>query len=245
LQGYGIQPHDVVLNFFAQHHTQFVDDQELNPIAYAEQFADPDVSKAQSPEELLARARMILATELGKDPLLRQEMRETFRENAQISILPTERGLNKIDLHHPYFVSIGARAYGKYKADLFVSQQNFKYLYHKNVKDMLETPQFLHILAAEAEHLITVSIFLPPDAKADFERRLSDAFSSDSFSDTAKAWNEERSSVVQETLEYHLIPVGAKWVREWLREEVEDFLAARCAEDLREVVRSPSELCHV
>jgi transcription elongation factor SPT6 len=100
---------------------------------------------------------------------------------------------------------------------------------------MLEIPQFLHILAAEAEHLITVTISLPPDAKSAFERRLNDAFSSDGFSDTAKTWNQERSLVVQETLDQHLIPVGVKWTREWIREEVEDFLAMRCGEHLREV----------
>ena len=107
---------------------------------------------------------------------------------------------------------------------------------------MLEAPQFLHILAAEAELLVTVSIFLPPDAKASFERRLIDAFSSDSFSDTTKLWNEERSLVVQETLEQHLLPVGVKWTREWLREEVEDFVATRCAGRLREV---PTFSCHL
>ena len=109
---------------------------------------------------------------------------------------------------------------------------------------MLESAQFLHILAAEADHLVTVTISLPPDPKATFERRLIDAFSSDSFSDTVKAWNEERTLVVQETLEQHLIPVGVKWVREWLREEVEDFVAARCADMLREVRCQVSEEYH-
>jgi transcription elongation factor SPT6 len=100
---------------------------------------------------------------------------------------------------------------------------------------MLESSQFLNILAAEAEHLVTLSIFLPMEAKAQFERNLNEAFASDSYSDTAKAWNEERSRVVQEALEQHLIPGGAKWIREWLREEVEDFLAIRCGDILKEV----------
>ena len=47
---------------------------------------------------------MILATELGKDPLLRQEMRNRFRNEALVSVQPTERGVTKIDEHHPYFV---------------------------------------------------------------------------------------------------------------------------------------------
>lgn len=48
---------------------------------------------------------MILATELGKDPLLRQEMRNRFRNEALISVQPTERGIAKIDEHHPYYAS--------------------------------------------------------------------------------------------------------------------------------------------
>lgn len=100
---------------------------------------------------------------------------------------------------------------------------------------MLQSPQFLNILAAESEHLVTVSITLRPDAKANFERKLNDAFASDSFSDTARAWNEERSRVIQETLEHYLLPAGVKWTREWIREETEDYLAKQCAQSLREV----------
>ncbi|CCM04612.1 uncharacterized protein FIBRA_06796 [Fibroporia radiculosa] len=211
---FGIQPHETVLNFISENKSHFVDDPELNPLAYAEQFADPDANRAQSPEELLARARMILATELGKDPLLRQEMRNLFKMDARVSVLPTERGITKIDEHNPYF--------------------NFKYLHNKRAVDMLRTAQFLHILQAEAQHLVTVSVTLPADAKSTFERRLNDAFASDSYSDTARAWNEERSRVIQETLEQHLMPIGVKWTREWIREEAEEFLADRCAQTLRE-----------
>jgi transcription elongation factor SPT6 len=223
----------VVYNFVAQENAHFVDDQELNPIAFAEQFTDPDAAVAQPAEELLRRARMILATELGKDPLLRQAMRDLFKTDALISVLPTERGMAKIDEHHPYFVSTVVTS-GRAPTHRLL-HQNFKYLHHKSITQMMDTPQFLHILAAEAELLVTVSTFLTNDAKSKFERRLNDAFASDSYSDTARAWNEERSRVVQEALEQHLIPVGVKWAREWLREEVEDTLAAHCGNVLREV----------
>ncbi|KAI9064455.1 transcription elongation factor Spt6 [Trametes sanguinea] len=213
-EGFGISPHEVVLNFISDHNSHFVEEQELNPLAYADQFVDPDATRAQPAEELLARARMIIATELGKDPLLRQEMRNTFKANALVSVLPTERGISKIDELHPYF--------------------NFKYLLNKPATEMLQSPQFLNILAAESEHLVTVSITLRPEAKAHFERKLNDAFASDSFSDTARAWNEERSRIVQEALEQHLIPIGIKWTREWIREETEDYLAKQCAQSLKE-----------
>lgn len=212
-QGFGIEPHHVVLNFMASHHVHFVEDQELNPIVFAEQFADPDPSKAQAPEDILVRARMILSTEIGKDPLLRSQIRKIFKEEAQISVEPTERGITKIDDNHPYY--------------------NFKYLHRKSIKDMQDSAQFLLILAAEAEHLVNVSISIPNAAISSFERRLNEAFASDNFSDSAKSWNVERSRVVQEVMELHLIPAGIKWTREYLREEVEDYLAAQCSNRLR------------
>lgn len=110
---------------------------------------------------------------------------------------------------------------------------------------MLETAQFLHILAAEAEHLVTISIFLPNEPKAELEQKLNNAFSSDNFSEAARAWNVERSRVVQDVIEQHLVPLGAKWVREYLREEVEDFLAQSCAAKLRKVSQPLSFHVHI
>jgi transcriptional accessory protein Tex/SPT6 len=112
----------VVYNFVAQENAHFVDDQELNPIAFAEQFTDPDAAVAQPAEELLRRARMILATELGKDPLLRQAMRDLFKTDALISVLPTERGMAKIDEHHPYFVSTTVNS-GRVPIHLFFASE--------------------------------------------------------------------------------------------------------------------------
>lgn len=103
------------------------------------------------------------------------------------------------------------------------------------MKQMLDSPQYLQILTAEAEHLVNVSIFLPPSALAIFEKALTDAICSDGFNDSARDWNMERSRVIHEVLEQHLVPVAAKWTREYLREEVEDYLAYRCGEELRKV----------
>jgi transcription elongation factor SPT6 len=62
----------------------WVDDQDLAPESYAEQFIDPDPAKALPGSELLRRARMIIATELGKDPLLRQVVRQKFKAFARV-----------------------------------------------------------------------------------------------------------------------------------------------------------------
>ncbi|KAJ7649399.1 transcription elongation factor SPT6 [Mycena polygramma] len=212
-QGFGLEAHEVALNFLANERVHFVQDQELNPMVYAEQFASPDHSMALPPDELLRRARMIMATEHGKDPLLRDHMRRLFRDEARVSVEPTEHGVSKIHEHDLYF--------------------GFKYLHQKPVREMLEGSQSLFMLEAEAKNLITITISLPSDVKATFERRLTDALASDSFSEAAKSWNEQGNLVVQEVLDQHLLPLGAKWAREYIREEVEDVLATRCGTALR------------
>ncbi|KAI0273742.1 transcription elongation factor Spt6 [Gloeopeniophorella convolvens] len=213
-EGFGIKPHEIVMNLVSGTKSYWVDDQDLAPELFAEQFVDPDPVKAQPVSDLLQRARMIIATELGKDPLLRQVVRQRFKNGARVSVQPTDRGLAKINEHHQYFA--------------------FKYLHNKPVEDLRSSHQFLNILAAEANVLVTVSITLSDDDKNELENELSTAFVSDSFSDTVNAWNAERRRVIAETMEKHLIPHGAKWTREWLREEVEDLLARQCGESLRE-----------
>lgn len=86
------------------HNVHFVEDQELSPLAFAEQYADPDPFKALPAEDLLRKARMIIATELGIDPLLRRHVRDLFKNFAQVSILPTDRGKKKIDDHNIFYV---------------------------------------------------------------------------------------------------------------------------------------------
>lgn len=100
---------------------------------------------------------------------------------------------------------------------------------------MLDSAQFLNILAAESEHLVTISIFIDPDTRRTIETRLDDALTSDNFGGSTQAWNTERLLVVQEVLDVHLIPAAVKWTREFIREEVEDFLAIQYGGLLRNV----------
>ena len=73
-QGFGIQPSEVVQNFVSCDRPNFVDDQELNPLTHAKQFINPDSTIPQTPDGLLCHTQMVLATELGKDPFLKQAM---------------------------------------------------------------------------------------------------------------------------------------------------------------------------
>jgi transcriptional accessory protein Tex/SPT6 len=84
------------------------------------------------PELLLQQARMILATELGKDPLLRKDIRERFKLDGLVTVVPTEKGLTKIDDHHPYNVCLnslfmfdfGSKSFVHSISSIFVANQS-------------------------------------------------------------------------------------------------------------------------
>lgn len=101
---------------------------------------------------------------------------------------------------------------------------------------MLRSPQFLHILSAETDHLVTVSLEIPEDVRSQFLNDLIQAVSSDGYSETSKLWNEVRSQAVTEAVHKYFLPFGARWTREWLREEVEDSLARHCGDLLEKRV---------
>lgn len=96
-------PHQIAENFSnAGQKVHFPDDQDLPPRAYAEQFITESHPTA---EDALSMARMIVATELGRDPRLREAIRMQFKEQAMLSCEPTEKGKTKIDEAHACYVS--------------------------------------------------------------------------------------------------------------------------------------------
>ncbi|CAE6414499.1 unnamed protein product [Rhizoctonia solani] len=205
---FGLPPHQIAINFSGQK-VHFPDDQDLPPRAYAEQFITESCPTA---EEALVTARMIIATELGRDPQLREAIRNQFKEQALLSCEPTEKGKTKIDEAHACY--------------------SFKFIVEKPIESLISSPQYLHILSAESELLLNVTITATRSRIHEITTSLENAYASDSFSDSAKAWNEQRRAVISEALEKHLIPQAITWTKEWLREEVEDYLANKAAEQL-------------
>ena len=45
----------------------------------------------------------MMAMQLAREPLVRQCVRQTFRERAKINITPTKKGRKDIDEGHPLF----------------------------------------------------------------------------------------------------------------------------------------------
>jgi transcription elongation factor SPT6 len=74
VKGFAIRPHEIVMNYVSGAKSYWVDDQDLAPESYAEQFVDPDPTKALPVSELLRRARM------------RHRRKEDSQENTHIII---------------------------------------------------------------------------------------------------------------------------------------------------------------
>jgi transcription elongation factor SPT6 len=116
--------------------------------------------------------------------------------------------------------------------------QSFKYLKNKPIAEMSQTAQFLHILEAEKNLLVNVFITLSPEDIQRVEDQLYDSYKSNAYSDKAMAWNEYRRGVIKRALRDGLVPLGTKWVKEWLHNESEDATAAQCGAKLEAVSRS-------
>ncbi|KAI3479482.1 hypothetical protein L1887_58500 [Cichorium endivia] len=164
---------------------------------------------AQSPEIALAKAKMMLSQEIGKDPILKREIRQLFKDAAEINIEPTERGMTVIDDQHLY--------------------ANFKFILNKPARLVPQQPaQYLQMLQAEDELLIKLDIGLKDVVLSRFENRLYTNYASEGIGEVSQAWNTQRREVIQEALKAHLVPNGRLWLKEWLREESRETLLRHC-----------------
>lgn len=207
----------------------FPEDELEAPEALAEQYVNFS-SGVRSADAALEMAKVLISLEVGHEPVLRREARRLFREHAQVTVRPTERGQLKIDEEHPFW--------------------NFKYLESKPVKEFVATEapprpqpsyggrqpaqpipsqtQFLLILQAEEDSSVTVEIALPDEVFADFRERLNQAFASEGVSEVSQKWNLLRKDIIEMAVEGSLIPTGRIWVREWLKEECSEWLCKSC-----------------
>ena len=88
------------------------------------------------------------------------------------------------------------------------------------------------MLQAEEEGLITIDIEVREDVIGSFAQTLVRCCRSDAYGEISKEWNELREAVCWDVTRRLLLPMGAKWLRERLRGEAEDFIAERCRMEL-------------
>ncbi|GAA5941800.1 hypothetical protein JCM1841_000342, partial [Sporobolomyces salmonicolor] len=197
----GISSSDLALDVAGGTKSHFAEDPNEPPRALADQFVGDEYPTW---ERALEAAKSIVVHEMGHDPLLRKEARRFFRDFAQINVAATKEGQNKIDPMNPFYA--------------------FKYLKDKPITEFIRSPQWLQILAAEAEGLVTASIVLPQAARDRFVAELKKMYLSDYTSALADEWNDLRTDILKEALEEHFVPLGAQWARSSLKEDAEELV---------------------
>lgn len=213
---FGISSSQLAENLIGQSRAYFTEDEELTPVALADQYVGVS-NGPSSVHNALESARRLLAYEIGRDPTIKREARSLLRNAGLLNVKPTDRGQYKIDEEHPYY--------------------NFKFLLRKPIaqfkivlaNEKLPSPaQYLTILRAEDELLVESELIIrETDAKA-FEQKLYDMYCSEGMSETSRLWNDERKQIIRQALQDHLYPAAKLWAKEWLRDECWEFIGRAC-----------------
>lgn len=59
--------------------------------------------RIKTPEEVLKAAKFMMATQISREPIVRQCVREVFFERATISCYPSKKGQKEMDEAYPCF----------------------------------------------------------------------------------------------------------------------------------------------
>ena len=183
----------------------------------------------------IAAASQIIVSEMAKDPSIRQQARDFVEACGVVSVTPTERGQTIIDEYHIYHVSISRRPLPKSYADDI--PQTFKFLTDKPIAMFKDSPEFLHMLKAEEDGLIEIDIAVG-EMESSFTDTLIRCVRSNDYGEISTEWNKLRQEICETVVSQHLIPAAAKWAKEHMKGQAEEFVAERCRMELEFVNRS-------
>ena len=110
--------------------------------------------------------------------------------------------------------------------------KTFKFLTDKPITMFKDSPQFLHMLKAEEEGLVTISIRVADAERSQFVDALLRCATTNDYGSVASAWNDLRRSICEEAFDQHMVPAASKWARDHLRSMAEEFVAERCRMEL-------------
>eukprot|EP00842_Homolaphlyctis_polyrhiza_P004038 jgi/Hompol1/4635/HPOL_003774-RA len=181
-------------------------DPDVAPLAAAVQFVCP---RFPTVEKVLQAARLIVAHDIGVYPFLRKFVRKVYMSDAVVSVHLTDKGRRNIEPNHPYYP--------------------FKYVKEKHIFKFVDA-QFLQMLAAESEGLITLSIHV--DEEQRLIKDLIRHICNDLTSQNADLWNEQRRMICMHAAKNILFPQCVKWLRNHLATNATNWLRIQCQERL-------------
>ena len=165
---------------------------EQEPADVAEVAAEYMGGKLTSVGEVVKAAVFMVATQIAKEPLVRQTVRELFQEKAKISCRPTPKGVKEIGEDHEIYT--------------------MKYLGNKPVREF-KHEQFLKLQAAAEEKLVELTVAEDVEgnqAGSDFLAEAMELYKVDAYSKTVTNWNDVRTEAVEMALKKMIFPALRK-----------------------------------
>lgn len=205
VRAFGITADAFAQNAMKQGRRQYTEDPAVRPDEMADGLLDSDFSNSS---HVVKAAKAMFAEELALSPKVRKVIRQAYYMNGAVDCFRTEKGLRRIDEHHPYY--------------------EFKYLRNQQLIDIARRPElYLRMLKAEEEGLVEVKVRF--ENFEHFRQRLYPDIESDNYSELADAWNRTRRDVLDMALG-KLERLINRSVKENIRQECENHVAKECRE---------------
>ena len=192
---------------------------EQDPSDVAEVAQEYLSAKLTTTEEVVKAAVFMVATQIAKEPLVRQTVREIFQEKAKVSCRPTEKGVKEIGEDHEIYT--------------------MKYLGNKPMREFRHE-QFLKLQAAAEEKLVELAIAEDVEGQTPGSALLHEAqegYKVDAFSKTVENWNKLRADAVEMALTKMIFPALRKEMLHKVRAEAIDGIKAKVKETLYDWIK--------
>ena len=161
-------------------------------------------SKMTNVEDVVKAAVFMVATQLAKEPLVRQTVREIFHDRATITVRPTPKGIKDITEDSEIF--------------------QMKYLKEKPVKEFKDD-DFLKLQAAADSKLIELTVAEELGGQASsgtFLAEAQDLYKVDAYANNVKNFNKLRADAVEMAFKKMLYPQLRKELIHRIRAEAVD-----------------------
>ena len=174
--------------------------------------------------QVLEAARVMVAREISRNPLVRKCIRSIFYERGLVNVCPKEKAIKHpglIDENHPCYPH--------------------KYLKAKPISSFTGD-QFLQLLLAEKDDLLKVDIVIDEYSNLELKRKhvdivYSELYHVDAYSEVANKWNEQRKMALEMAFHRMLYPELVKEIKGKLEGEATSAIVMEAAKKLRESLR--------
>mmetsp|Transcript_1566 Transcript_1566/g.5360 ORF Transcript_1566/g.5360 Transcript_1566/m.5360 type:complete len:1419 (+) Transcript_1566:173-4429(+) len=182
VDGFGLTSEQFAENTFALYQRHEVRDPLDAPLKLVEALLQEEsyAKTAWEPQSALKAATHLLGLQIATEPKVRAHIKEFYGQRATVSTLPTPKGKELLTPFHRLC--------------------NIRCLLHKPLPRMSGS-QYLQVLRATDEGLITASIGLSTDDRNELLDEMVGNFSSQNVDVVGSAWNSQRKMVLEIALD--------------------------------------------